>query len=846
MVHRVFAVWAPMQNNPRNGHRAAWFVLSAVVLVQAAGLVLTAARDGTALGSFTFLELLWPEPSSQLLERAGVTLAVLASAVAVFARSVPVRIGGAAIAAAFFAFLSVLESRLGGAPFASLALPAHATRIAAPLVLATWSLPGARRWILRGAVAITFAIHGLEALWLHPGFVDFLLIADLRLVGAGLDQHTAEILLRAIGIVDLVVAALLLTGRDWRPVLGWLAFWGFVTAGSRMVQGGEGALHHTLIRAANGGLALVLLLCARNSMNTIPVPSPGRIARLSLPVALFMLVLPFAAGAQSLSGNIPAHLRIVWTEDPSTKATVSWSTSTAGSSHEVYLDTQPRGGNLGAYAHRVPAQVNGPYASGGPFYHHAQLTGLRPATTYYFVLVSDGNVSTERHFVTAHEDDRNFRLMFGGDSRTGVADRRKMNQLMAHLTEQDPGIAAFAHGGDYIDVATDWSQWGSWLEDHALTFTASGRVLPIIPARGNHEGDGVMYNRVFGFPGGASVDYFTTRLGEHVTFITLDSNSSMGGDQRAWLEQQLQAAQSGRWIIPSYHRPAYPAVKTPGGAKQFFVPLFEKYDVDVVCESDGHALKRTVPIRNDRYDPTGIVYVGEGGLGVPQRAPIKQWFLESPGMAKSAHHVQLFSFSPEQLVYEARLMTGKVDDTYTFHPRRTPVSSTPAAPPPGEPPPSEAPPPSAPQVTSVASTSETAVRVTFSTDVDPASAAVPAAYALSPAVELRDVAMVSPRVVALTTGPMESGREYVLTVSAVRSTDGTPIEPVEVPFQVGATAVTPPPVEESADAPGHLDGPGAQEPPPRGGCQAAGGLVAAWSVLVLAGVTLRRRRASRG
>ena len=53
-----------------------------------------------------------------------------------------------------------------------------------------------------------------------------------------------------------------------------------------------------------------------------------------------------------------------------------------------------------------------------------------------------------------------------------------------------------------------------------------------------------------------------------------------------------------------------------------FCPLFDKYHIDIALESDGHCMKRTAPIRHGKKDPTGIVYVGEGGLGVGQR---KRW-----------------------------------------------------------------------------------------------------------------------------------------------------------------------------------------------------------------------------
>lgn len=815
--------------------------LGFVLLIQAAGLVLTVDREGTPIGSWLFLELRWAEAASLVFERVMTVITVAAALFAVLTRSARIRIAAASIVSLTFLAIAIGEWRMGGAPFTDWAVPAHATRIAAPLIFACWDRRSAALWVLRIAIAITFAIHGVEAFLLHPQFIDFILIADQRIFGFGLQQSGAEVLLRVIGVQDIIIAALVLSGRRLTPVLAWAAAWGVTTAFSRMVLGGEGALHHSLIRAANGGLPLVLLLTSRKvMMDPHSVSrSAGRLARVALPAVL--LLLPFAANAQSISGSNPGHLRVIWTEDPATKATISWSTTNAGSGHEVYFDTQARNGALASYAHKVAAAESGEYHTGGAYYHHARLTNLAPDTTYYFVVVSNGVASPERHFKSAHTDDREFRILSGGDSRSGVAERRQINQLMKKLTEEDPGILAFAHGGDYIDIASNWNEWDSWLEDHALTFTSTGRVLPIIPVRGNHEADGVMFNDVFADPGGPGVDYYVTKLGANLNMIVLDTNSSMGGNQATWLEQKLQETQAGRWIIPNYHRPAFPAVKTPSGARQFWVPLFEKYNVDVVAESDGHVLKRTLPIRNEKHDPTGIVYVGEGGLGVPQRAPISQWYLEPPGMATSAHHVQIFSVSPTKLVYEAKELDGTVADSYTFQPRRTGVVVKPA--------------PQAPALTSVAARSSTQVAVTFNVDMDTATTANPAAYTITDGVQVTDVAAENARAFVLTTTALTADAQYSLSVSGVTSAEGAAqTSPMTAAFTAPAasgepappTVVDPPPGLEEP-APGTGPGTGAPEQPEpqsptASGCAAAGGTAALWGALGALALMARRRR----
>ena len=92
--------------------------------------------------------------------------------------------------------------------------------------------------------------------------------------------------------------------------------------------------------------------------------------------------------------------------------------------------------------------------------------------------------------------------------------------------------------------------------------------------------------------------------------------------------------------------------------------------MDLVVESDGHVIKRTVPIRNEKKDPTGIVYVGEGGLGVPQRSPkTDRWYLQKPGMAGADHHVMRITFAKKSMDYEVVLLDQSKADSMTFLPR---------------------------------------------------------------------------------------------------------------------------------------------------------------------------------
>lgn len=374
------------------------------------------------------------------------------------------------------------------------------------------------------------------------------------------------------------------------------------------------------------------------------------------------------------SATQPRHWRVVWSDDPSTSARVLWNTMTPGKQHllrwrETGSEDEPNG--RAADSERFLGGSNELYS------HAVELSDLKPATSYDVQMESDGNRSDWFYFVTAPDDDRPLALIHGGDSRSDSAMRRRMNKMIAGLVEEsfenddpDDDIVGFAHGGDYIVSGRNLGQWTQWMEDHEQTTCRDGRLTPIIPAIGNHD-KGPIYNQVFGFPEDDK-NYYAVNLSSEVRFITLNSEISTAGAQAKWLQEELAASRpSHRWLLVQYHRPVFPAVKSPGSGLLSWVPLFEQYNVDLVCESDGHVAKRTVPIRDGEHDPSGIVYIGEGGLGVPQRTPKKdRWYLQEPGMADAAHHVFIITLGESEMGVHCHTLTGGVIDEYTQPVRR--------------------------------------------------------------------------------------------------------------------------------------------------------------------------------
>lgn len=395
-------------------------------------------------------------------------------------------------------------------------------------------------------------------------------------------------------------------------------------------------------------------------------------------IILAFSIFPLATRAvDSLNINppfSPEHLRLIWTSDPATTATISWSTSKQND--DTVVRVRIRSSNLN---YSIITPTHGRFASEKIelHYHHAKLVGLEPGTDYEFQITQKGVPSKTFFFTTASKIDRSFSLLHGGDSRSDHTARRKMNLTIADLVKKSFGdkelsndIVALAHGGDYVASGTSLDQWSKWMDDHELTTGQDGRMLPVIPARGNHD-KSELFNQVFGFKE-KDENYYALNLNPTVRFVTLNTEISTAGNQATWLKRELKKSRpSHRWLLAQYHRPAYPAVKTPGTALQSWVPTFEKYNMDLICEADGHNIKRTLPIRGNVMDPTGVVYIGEGGLGVAQRTPkVDRWYLQPPGMSDAASHVFVLTFEADQLKGKCIRLDQSLADEFKLTPRK--------------------------------------------------------------------------------------------------------------------------------------------------------------------------------
>jgi hypothetical protein len=194
------------------------------------------------------------------------------------------------------------------------------------------------------------------------------------------------------------------------------------------------------------------------------------------------------------------------------------------------------------------------------------------------------------------------RLAVLGDVGTGDTNEWGTANLVTQAAKSDPfdGLVLL---GDNVYPDGDPSRLGATVFDPFAPILDQGTAL--LPVLGNHdvqEGHANGQVTALGMPG----RWYATDIGS-VLFIALDSNLVGDPDQLHWLESTL-AAKKAPWVIVATHHPAYSAGYhgSDRDVQETWVPIFERYRVDLVLSGHDHDYQRIEPIQ-------GVTYIVSGG-----------------------------------------------------------------------------------------------------------------------------------------------------------------------------------------------------------------------------------------
>ena len=357
----------------------------------------------------------------------------------------------------------------------------------------------------------------------------------------------------------------------------------------------------------------------------------------SIFTALIVLVFPVMAEAA------PSAVRISIMGDASSDVGFAWSTYSGTAEAQIQYGTAS--GSLTQSKNGIVSKVSSTLGS----VSEVTLTGLKPATTYYYkVGGTSGGWSKEFSFKTGpkpHKQCGKVNFVVFGDSRAeswqgDLGSSAMWGTLSANAAKLNP--AFFLHGGDIVHDGGKQKQW----YNHLQRTSAVSHKIPVLYAIGNHddgpgEGDGANYNRIFNLPrasktlgGSGTEDYFYFTAGP-IIVVSLSTSSFKKGtikyqNQADWLDKVLTANPK-RWKFVVLHAPIYTEKGLFGhapnedGQNPAFVKVINKHHVDMVFQSHNHFYERWAPSKcsnpastkvcpSGSYD-TGTVYITTGGGG---------------------------------------------------------------------------------------------------------------------------------------------------------------------------------------------------------------------------------------
>lgn len=392
------------------------------------------------------------------------------------------------------------------------------------------------------------------------------------------------------------------------------------------------------------------------------------------------LLLALGLSISSLAGgDAPLTVYLTWLKNPESTMTVHW-ISTDAEAGDVVLyrerDDEPWKKASGRHA---PL----PEGRDDLLVHTVEIIDLKADTIYMFKIGTDDTVHKFKTLPSTLT--RPLRFVDGGDiyhDSVEILDRT--NKSAASF---DPEFAFL--GGDIAYAADkfgrfpeDFSRWLAFLQSWETHMkTSDGRHVPVLPVTSNEDTKGrydqtpeqaPFFYALFSMPG--IQGYSAIDFGDYLTVFLLDSGHThpIQGDQTAWLKDALSQREHFPHKFAVYHVPAYPSVRplskpVSTQVRTHWVPLFEQYNLDVAFEHHDHAYKRSVLIRNGQEDPTGVLYLGDGGYGVsnPRKpdGPNERWYIANS--AQKTNFIVGTLYPNGERIFQAVDSEGNIFDEFT-------------------------------------------------------------------------------------------------------------------------------------------------------------------------------------
>jgi hypothetical protein len=364
------------------------------------------------------------------------------------------------------------------------------------------------------------------------------------------------------------------------------------------------------------------------------------------------------------SSNQPDQVMLTWSSDPKNSIDIQWRTDTTISAGTVFYRKKGSTELLSAEAEKCVMEDL--YLMNDRFIHRftAHLTGLKPGTAYEYNIAPDTSWNEKYTFSTA-EPDSTFSFIWFGDTHYSP----EFGELFNSADSAHPDAAFYTIAGDLVSDGLYRNQWDDLF--HYPSTVISRKPLMCVP--GNHDNraglGALMYRELFSYPknGPEALEKEQTYsfTYKNALFLMIDATLPIEA-QTAWIEEQLKNNAS-TWKIAVFHFPPYNWEEPYYNIQKAWVPLFDKYHVDMVFGGHVHYYMRSKPMKGgqvvDSYN-NGTVYIISISIPSGTRDAADEPYAEV--RKTEGQFYQYLKIDGNKLNYSAIDSENKVIDTFSI------------------------------------------------------------------------------------------------------------------------------------------------------------------------------------
>ncbi len=361
------------------------------------------------------------------------------------------------------------------------------------------------------------------------------------------------------------------------------------------------------------------------------------------------------------SSTQPDQVMLTWSGDPASTIDIQWRTNTDVPQGKVQY--REKGSESITEVEAEKYVLDDLLLMNDRLVHRftAHLSGLKPGTTYEYRIVPQKEWTEKQQFSTETAYDEFSWLWFGD-----IHHSPQWGELANEAFQQHPDVSFVSVAGDLVGDGLHRNQWDDVFE-YSADIISQRPFMNVLGNHDNRSGLGAhMYEQLFSYPkngpDGVIPEHTYSFTYKNALFLMIDATSK-DELQTGWIEEQLKNT-TATWKLAMFHFPPYNWEEPYLNIQKLWVPLFDKYHVDMVFGGHIHYYMRSNPMKGgqvvDSYN-NGTAYVIS--IGIPSRT--REIASEPYAAVQKAdgQYFQYMKFGPRELSYSAVNSEGEIIDS---------------------------------------------------------------------------------------------------------------------------------------------------------------------------------------